>query len=162
MDIAAANTLFAQLSIDWVIVVALVGLLGFDGYQSGAARASAFGIAALIAASVTPLLSHAWLIGGIIDDLSVPHLSAILFMLMTAALYVFVRRMTEAFGFGMGGILSALITGIGATSIVLALWIGTPALASVWHFTALQPFFGEALRFYWIMIGIALLALARG
>ncbi len=162
MDIASASTMAGHISIDWAIVVAVFGVFAFDGYQSGAARASAFSLAALLASAIMPLLARAWVIGGIVEGLAIPHASAIIFAVLTGGLYVFARRMTEAFGFGMGGILSALITGIGATGIVLAVWIGTPALASLWHFAALASFFGEASRFYWVMIGIALLALARG
>ncbi len=157
MDFAAS---IAHISTDWVILAALFSLGAFDGYQSGASRAATTAIALVLAVSLVTLVPHTALLQSLP---AIPHREAILIALIFAGLYLLVRRITESFGTGMGGIISTILGGVGAVSVVFALWIGTPALAELWTFgPTFQGLFAESYRLFWILGGIVALSLARG
>jgi hypothetical protein len=157
MDFAAS---IAHISTDWVILVVLFALGAFDGYQTGGSRAATVAISLVLATSLVALVPHTALLQGLPD---IPHREAILVALIFAGLYFLVRRITESFGSGLGGMVSMVLGGIGTTAVILALWIGTPALAAIWGFApGFQTVFSESYRLFWILGGIVALSLARG
>lgn len=157
MDFAAS---IAHISTDWVILAALFGLGAFDGYQSGASRAATAAIALVLSVSLVSLVPHTALLQSLP---AIPHREAILIGLIFAGLYVLIRRITESFGTGMGGIISTILGGVGIVAVMFALWIGTPALVDLWNFGApFQDLFAESYRLFWILGGIVALSLARG
>lgn len=160
MDTTSIAASIAHISTDWVIVAALFALGAWDGYQSGAARVSSVGIALVAAVSLVTLVPHTALLQSLPD---IPHREAVLIGAIFVVLYLVVRRITETFGTGLGGVFSVLLGGAGFVAVVLSLWTGTPALAAMWGFgPAFQAAFAESYRLFWILGGIVALSLARG
>lgn len=161
MELPTVTGLLAHLSLDWIIVAALVALGAFDGYASGAARAATAGFAVPIAVFLAALMPHAVFLSAIPG--TIPHLAAIEIGAASVLAYVFVRRITETFGTGVSGILSAILGGVGFAAVIIAIWIGTEPLAALWDFgPSLQALFSESYRLYWVVGGLAALAFARG
>jgi hypothetical protein len=161
MDIASTTESLTHLPIDAVllIIVALIG--AFDGYQSGASRVASLSMALLVAAALLPLTTHAAFLAAFFMSLS--HGDSIVFAVLLVASYFLIRRMTESYGYGISGILSALLGGLGFVAVALSIWLATPALASLWVFQpGIQAVFAEGFRLYWILAGLAALAFARG
>lgn len=160
MDTSSIAASLAHVSTDWIILATVFALGAWDGYQSGAARASSVAIALVAAVSLATLVPHTALLQSLPD---MPHREATLIGIMFAALYLVVRRITEAFGSGLGGVLSTLLGGFGTAAVLFALWIGTPPLAALWEFgPAFQSTFAESYRLFWIVGGIVALSLSRG
>lgn len=160
MDTSSIAATLTHLSTDWVLLAAVFALGAWDGYQSGAARASSVAIASVAAVSLVTLVPHTALLQTLPE---IPHREAILIGIIFAVLYLVVRRITETFGSGLGGILSVAFGGVGIVAVLFALWIGTPALAALWQFgPTFQAVFSESYRLFWIIGGIAALALSRG
>lgn len=161
MELPTVTNLLAQLSLDWIILAGLVVLGAFDGYASGAARAATAGFALPIAISIAALMPHAVFLSAI--PATIPHLPAIEIGIAFSITYLFVRRITETFGTGVSGILSAALGGVGFAAVVAAMWIGTEPLSSLWNFgPSIRALFSESYRLYWVVGGLAALAFARG
>jgi len=161
MELPLATSSLAHLSLDWIILAGLVALGAFDGYQSGAARAAATGLALPIAVFIVSLMPHTVFLSLI--PTTIPHIDAIEIAIAFLLVYFLIRRITESFGTGVSGIASAILGGIGFASIVAAMWIGTQPLSSLWNFGApIQALFSESYRLYWVVGGLAALTFARG
>lgn len=161
MDIASTTESVTHLPIDAVLLIA-VGLLGaLDGYQSGASRVASASISLLVAATLLPIASKAAFLASFFTSL--PHGDSIVLGVLFVAGYFLIRRMTESYGYGVSGIVSAILGGLGFAVIVACLWVATPALSSLWPLqSSMQALFAEAYRLYWILGGLAALAFARG
>lgn len=161
MDIASLSGTIAHLSLSWIalIVVALVGAL--DGYQTGASRTTAAALAFLLASLCTPLLVASAMIGGVIA--SAPQSGVIALVILFILFFILIRRLTESFGYGVAGALSALLGGVGFAAVVCAVWIATPSLMALAPLGApLDALFTESVRIYWLLGGLAALSFARG
>ncbi len=161
MDIAAITSSVAHLSLSWIALIILVLLGALDGYQTGASRATSAALALLLASLCAPLLTEAALVGGLIAG--APQSSLIALIILLVLFFILIRRLTEAFGYGVAGAISALLGGAGFAAVVCVVWVSTPALATLLPLGApLDALFSEGVRIYWILGGLAALAFARG
>lgn len=152
----------SHIPVDWFIAFAVFALAAFDGYRSGAARASAAAIALPLAVFLANMAYSTFALGAALAALHASAYPAAIIGILFVALFLIIGRMVEP-AFGAGGIISALLGGAGGMAVVLPLLAATPALAALFHFSvALQSVFGDAYRLYWIIGGYVALAFARG
>lgn len=157
----AVTASFAHLSVDWLFMGALFVLATFDGYQSGGARAASVALSALVSALLLALVPETALISGMSQG--IVNGDAIVFGVLFVLLYLLIRRITEGMGFGLSGIISAVLCGFGTVAIVMSVILATPALSSLWEFGPIvQQLFSPAARLYVIVAGLAALSFARG
>ncbi len=152
---------FNTLPIDWIILAAIALVIGIECFRSGPARSTALALALPLALVLREALSHAAFIGTLVTSLTMPLAQAAILIALIVGCYVVVSRMTDTFG-GAGGILQALLMGIAVSAMVAVIWIDTSALQSVWHFgPSIQMIFGEAYRFWWLLIALLAIGFAR-
>lgn len=157
----AITASFAHLSVDWLFIGALFVLATFDGYQSGGARAASAALSVLVSALLIGIVSETVLIATVPGMIS--NGDALVFSVLFVLLYLLIRRITEGVGFGLSGVISAVLCGFGVVAIVMSVILATPALSSLWEFgPIIQQLFPPAARLYIIVAGLAALSFARG
>ena len=153
---------FSNVPLDLVIVLVLFIIGAVDGYLSGGARVSAAALALPLAILAAGMAQSAFALGATLHTIHADAYPAATIGVLFVALFFIIGRMVEQ-GFGAGGPISALLAGLGAVAVILALWMATPALAALVPLGYVVPFFfGEAYRLYWLVGGYVALALARG
>ena len=162
----ATTTMFAQffshIPIDLVAIGILFIVGAVDGYLSGGARVSAAAIALPLAILAAGMAQSAFALGATLHTVGADAYPAALIGVLLVALFFIIGRMVEP-GFGAGGPVSAILAGLGAVAVILALWMATPALSALVPLGYAVPFFfSEAYRLYWLVGGYVALALARG
>lgn len=162
MNIASLPISPAHLSIDWIIIGVLAIAIALDAIRSGSARAASLALAAPLTLLLFNALSQAMILGAIVVQFSGTSAQMLLFAAIFIAMFLFVNRIVDSFSENVG-IARAAIAGVAATAVLLEVWLQVPGLQSLWHFgPQIQTMFGEAYRFWWLLIAYAALAFVRG
>jgi len=161
MNIASFPISSAYFSIDWILIGVLVVVIALDAMRSGSARAGSIAIAAPLALLLSGAVSQAAFIGSVVGQFSGASAQALLFGAIFIVTFLFVNRIVDSFS-GSGGLVQATFAGIAATAVLLVVWLQVPGLQSLWHFgPQIQMIFGEAYRFWWLIVAYAALAVVR-
>ncbi len=156
-------SLLAHWPTDWIIVGAVTVFIAFDTLRSGGTRASALALALPATVLILEAVPHASGIGALAQRLSTPVLQVLLFVALFVALYILTYRIIGFFSAASGGPVQALFCGLGATAILMAVWVSMPELSALWHFgPQVQAVFSEPYRFWWLLGGYGAIAFARG
>lgn len=156
-----ASSLFSHWPTDWIILGAVATLLTLDALRSGAGREIAIAFAAPLAMLLLGFLPKAALLGAFRSSLSNGITQASVFFTLFSLIVFFVNRIVFFFT-GSGGVVSGLIAGIAATAVLTTVWLQIPALQGLYHFgPQVQAIFGEAYRFWWLLVAYAGLAFVR-
>lgn len=148
---------------DWIIIGAAAAFIAFDTLRSGGTRASALALALPATLLILEAIPQAIGIGALAKQLSTPVLQVLLFGVLFVALYVLTYRIIGFFSAASGGPIQALFCGIGATAILVVVWVSMPELSALWQFGPhVQAVFGESYRFWWLLGSYGAIAFARG
>ena len=162
MGIESLSTLVTQWPTDWILIGACAALAAFDALRGGSGRVAAAALALPTALLLYEKLPATAYLGPFIAQFASPLAQGALFAVIFVALYLFIRRIVGLWGESDGGPVQALIAGIACATVVVTTWMQVPALDSVWHFgPQVQLIFGEAYRFWWLLISFAGLAYVR-
>lgn len=162
MDTGSFGNFFSTLPADWIIIGSFAVLMLVDALRVGSARISTIAIAALVAHVVDQSVSSAAFFGPVSAALSTPVLQAVFFSIVFTIIYILIRRIFIDYGELHSQPLQAIFAAIAVTTLVLVVWVQVPALGYIWQFgSQVQSVFGEAFRFWWILIGLAALAFAK-
>lgn len=160
--LASTTAVLAHTPIDGVIIVALLIVLVIDSLRSGTARAATLAVALPLAVFSSSLLTHASIIGPMLEKLSSPYMQAAIFALLFGVLFILVYRIMYALGGSGSTPTVSVVAGLSATIITLVMWLQVPALQSVWHFgPIIETVFGAAYAFWWLIAGYLLMAFVR-
>ncbi len=161
MDFPAWGTIFSHWPVDWFIIGAVAAFLALDALRSGSARAASLAVSLPVTLFVLEALPKALFVGPMIAGLTSPSEQLIIFVVLFVATYIATHRIIFTFS-GGGGVIQALIAGIAAAAVLVVVWLQVPGLQSIWHFgDQVQAIFGEAYRFWWLVLAYAGLAFVR-
>ena len=153
---------FSHIPLDWIGIVALALLITFDALRSGSGRASALALALPIAAFLSSLIPHTYLIGNVATSLSNPFAQAGIFLVFFVLTYLFTSRITATLAGVPDGFLPAVLSGLSATIVVIVTALQVPALQALWHFNSLvQTIFGAGFALFWLLLAYLILAFVR-
>lgn len=162
MDVSAVTGAFTAIPTDWIILFAVSVLLALDALRSGTGRAAALVVSAPLALLLFSAFKSAAVLASFGTELSTPTLQAALFVVLLAAVFLLVRRMSASWISDSGAPLQALIAGVAATAVLTVVWISIPSLDALWSFgTQVKNVFGEPYRFWWVLGALAALAFIR-
>ena len=151
-----------HLPVDWIIIGVLVIVIAFDAIRSGSARAATLALTAPLTLLLFGALSHAAIAGPVVAQFSAVSAQMLLFGAVFVVTFLFMSRIVDSFS-GNGGVLQGLLAGIAGTVVLLVISLQVPALQTLWHFgPQVQLIFGEAYRFWWLLVAFAVLAFVRG
>ncbi len=161
MDLSVLENL-SSLPADWIIIGSFALLMLVDALRVGSARISTLSIAALVALLINQSIASAAFFGPVSAALSTPVLQAIFFSVVYILIFFLIRRVYIDYGELHGQPLQAIFAAIAVTALILVVWVQVPALSYIWLFSQqVQGVFGEAFRFWWILVSLAALAFAK-
>lgn len=134
------------------IVITLLAL------YAGSAQAVAIGLAAVLAPSVLALAQDAAFVSGLASGATAERM----FLIAVFAVLVVLVNMMSRDILHMTSPLQAIMAGVGATCLVIMMWVSTPALAEWFVFgSTVTAVFAESFRFWWLMAVFGLFAFSR-
>lgn len=162
MDLAPlGSALSTKWPIDWIIVLVVLVLFTLDAYRSGSSRSTAIALAALLSGALLSLMQGAALAGPIALQFAGAQAQAALFAVIFVGTFLLLYRVVYTFA-DASGLLKPLLCGASATVVLIATWVGTPALSAVWQFgPSIHALFGSAYAFWWTVAALIGLAIAR-
>ena len=161
MDFSAWGSTFSALPMDWIIIAILIALIALDTLRSGTARAAALMLSLPAALFLTGVLPKAALIGPASAQFTAPLAQVAIFVIIFGALYIVAHRTIFSYSEG-APVIQAIITGLAATIVLVVVFLQVSALQSLWSFgPQVQAVFGEAYRFWWLLLSYAALAFVR-
>ncbi len=162
MDVSAITDIFSSVPADWFIIGRVALAAAFDCIRGGARRVSQIALAFPLSALLMQSLPHAFILGDAIKQLTTPLMQALVLGLVFAVLYVLLGRIGISWGGEGGQPMQAALAGVAMTSIIITMWLPTPALDSLWHFgPQIQDLFGDQYRFWWLVGSLGALAFVR-
>lgn len=162
MDLSSISGLLTHWPTDWILIGAVAVFIAFDTLRNGGTRAATLVLALPATLFVLETLSRALFLGNLAGQFSTPVLQAVLFGIVFVAFYILIYRIIGFYSTASGAPIEALMTGLGATAILLVVWLQVPALDALWHFgSQVHAVFGEAYRFWWLAASYLALAFAR-
>ena len=162
MNVEAATQALSSVPIDWIVIgaIALVGALA--SLRGGARHVSILALALPIALLLFSALQQAYVLAPILLRSSTPVVQAVALVLLSAAMYWAVSKIGVDYAGESGKPLKAALAGVALAIIVIVLWIATPALSGLWHFSSqTSQLFGDSYRFWWLIAAYATLAYIR-
>ena len=162
MSLQAISDFFLRIPTDWIVLFAVAVFVAFDVLRSGTSRAVALAFALPLATILSQSITGSKFLGPVTAQFSSPLLQAALFLIILIALFILVNRITSRFGEGSSQPIQALLSGLAVAAIGAVIWTQVPALDSIWHFgQTTQLIFGEAYRFWWLIVAYIALAFVR-
>jgi hypothetical protein len=153
---------FAHVPIDWIVIAAFVLLITFDAMRSGSGRASVIAVTFPVAAFLSNLLPHTFLIGNAIKSLTTPLIQGGIFILLFVLIFICMHRIIYNLGGISRGLFFSFLSGISAVIVAVVMWLQVPALNALWHFsTTIQSIFGISYAFFWMIGAYLVLAFVR-
>jgi hypothetical protein len=155
LDVAA----FAgSLSTDVLVVGGLLIVLTLFSLYAGSSQAIAAGLAALFSPPLFIAAQKAVFLSGLsFGTQSFERgMLLVLFVVLTLLFRIMSRDILH-----MTSPLQAILAAIGATCLIVLVWISTPALASWFPFGTVTALFQESFTFWWIIGIFALFSFAR-
>jgi len=158
-----AVVFFSGVPLDWVVIVVFVIIMSADALRGGPSRATALALALPLTLIVASALPDARLMGSIASQLNTPLIAALLHGILLVIVFICMYRITDTYGADSSHPVQAVFSGVAVAAIAVVIWLQIPALDSVWHFgPQIQAIFGEAYRFWWLLVSFVALAFARG
>ena len=165
MNLASFSSFSALVTVwqtDWIIIGAFAALVALDALRAGSSRAAALSLAMPLSVFAFSELSQTIPIAPFLTQFSAPIAQAVLFGIIVAVLFLFIKRILGMWGDNSEGPLQALLAGIACAGVAATVWLQIPALDSLWHFgPQVQLIFGEAYRLWWLVGAAAILAYVR-
>jgi hypothetical protein len=162
MDVGSISAALAHWPSGWIVIGVGAILIAVDVLRSGSNRAVSFALALPVVLFAQDALSHAFVLGNILQQLTVSYVQAIVFGILLVVVYLLIQRMIGFYGSSSGTPFSAIIVGIACAILAVVIWLQTPALNSLWQFgPQVQTVFSEAYRFWWMAGAYLALAIAR-
>lgn len=159
MDSLLPSEWFPYVTLDWVIIGVLVALVGVDSLWSGSRRAAALALAFPVGAFLFIHIGAAWGVGKFVASIGGVG-KAITFIVLVTILFLYFTRYTESYD--GGGLIHAALVGAATAAVVIASWLSVQPLLELWHpNAAITAIFGDAYRFWWFFIGLAILSFVR-
>ena len=164
MNIDAVTGMFTGIPIDWIILGALVVLIALDSLRSGIGRACAIALALPLAFVLYSQFQKAFFVSQIEILFTNQLAQAGVFILLSLAAYILVRRMASDYiDSGTGEPIQALLAGGAATIVCIVIYLQVPVFDSLWHLSdRVQAVFSESYRLWWLLGAYIGLAFARG
>ncbi len=157
MDVVTQS--LAQISIDWIIFGALTALAAGDALRSGVSRPLALSLSAGLAYTLYASVDTAAFISGFVSDSA--YVQAAFAGGIVVLLFILLYRMTDPFGINTSGIVGSTIAGLATAAALVVMWQALP-MTAVWEFGAQhQTLFGEAYRFWWLIVAYGAFAFVR-
>ena len=162
MDVASIGSSFSVVPADWIILGALVGLGALDAYRVGSARIGAIGLSLLVTTMVFNASKKAIVLGPLMNSSKLQYTEALSFAALALLLFFLMRHVTIDYSLDGLNPISSLFASAATAAVLLVVWINTPALDSIWHFSSLlHSAFAEAYVMWWIIGALAILAYMR-
>ncbi len=162
MDAGSVSSFLAHWPTDWIIIGALAVFIALDTIRSGSNRALSFALALPLTVFIRELMSNAFVLGNLLQQLTAPYAQTILFIVAFIIVYLLIHRMIGFYGSSSNGPFSALIVGIACAVLATIVWIQTPSLFSLLQpGSQVQGVFAEGYRFWWMAAAYLALAFAR-
>ncbi|HEV3245109.1 MAG TPA: hypothetical protein VG102_02025 [Candidatus Paceibacterota bacterium] len=158
MNFSSAYSALSHAPIDLLIIGIFFLLVAADALRAGSIRAAALALSLPLSSLLYQMVAQTVLLSTIVGQFSKGFEQAILFFLIEAVLFVCLHQMLSSFE-RYTSLLSAVVSGLAATVVVLVVWTQTPVLQSVWHFgPQIEALFGAPYRFFWFMASYLALA----
>jgi hypothetical protein len=152
----------AHIPIDWIAILIFTLLLTFDAMRSGSGRASVLAVTFPVAAFLSNLLPHTFVIGAFATSLSSSIVQAAIFLLVFVAVFIFMYRIIINLAAISRGLFFSFLAAISATIVIIVMWLQVPALVALWHFSGpVQSIFGASYAFFWLLGAYLILAFVR-
>ena len=162
MDLSSVTSFFTNISIDWIFLVSVALLAFLDAMRSSTARAAALGLSFPLTYIIAQAAPAAQLIGDVQKQFSSSLAHGLFAAIILIVFFLLLYRITDSFA-ADGGFLQSLAGAIGLAIMIGVFWPLIPAFTAL-HEPSVQilQVFGEAYRFWWILVGLAALSFSRG
>lgn len=155
-------TLPTNLPIDWIIIAVLIVIFAIDAIRSGAQKECILALSAGIAYVLYQFLPHAAYLETSLAGMAAPLTQGLIFLALVVISAIVIMRIGLSFGDEVGKPIQAVLVGLATTAILLTFWLQIPSLQGIWHFgPQLQYFFADQYKFFWLVGGYIVLAIAR-
>ena len=162
MDFSSVTGMFTSLPTDWIVLGAVVAFVALDALRSGSGRAVALVVSTPVALLLFSAFKSAAVLASLGTQLTTPLLQAVLFIVLTFAVFLLVGRMSANWISDSGAPLQALLAGLAATAVLTVTWVSVPAFDALWDFGGqVRNIFGEPYRFWWVIGALGILAFIR-
>lgn len=162
MDFQGVIATLASWPADFFLLGILFLIATVDTVRSGSARATTLALSFPVAIVIYSALSSAFLVSSLLQQASSELAQAIIFLLILAITLVLMYRIVSPFSSLSVPIMYALLTAAATIAVAIVCWLSVPALGALWNFSpSLQVLFGEAYRFWWLLISMVALAFVR-
>lgn len=146
---------------EWLIFSVLVIIFTFDSILFGTGKSAALLLAYPLALFLYTAAQSAIVVGATMQQFTAPVHQLVIFAIFLAASWWLVHRAISVFDGPVPILVSALFGLTTAIGLVVYL-ILTPPLEPLWQFSNLiQTVFGEAYRFWWLIVSYFVLAYVR-
>ena len=161
MDLSFITNIFGSVSVDWLVIGALVVFVALDAMRSGTGRAAALIFSLPATLLVWNILPSAFFIGPFITTL--PSWGPlVLFIVLAILMYVLCRQIIGEFSSFGNGPIPALLTGVATVIILLIVWLQMPQLKNIWDFGAsIDALFAGQWSFWWLIGSLGILSFVR-
>ncbi len=161
MNLESLTGFFTGGSLDWFILAGCAGVLALDAVRSGPARAAALALSLPVALFLSQAITKAVLLGTFAAQFATPAGQLTVLAVVFVLAYICTYKMIASFSNGVGA-LEALIAGLGATVVLVVVFLEITALGAIWQFgDQVQAIFGAAYRFWWLIAAYLGLAFVR-
>ncbi len=123
MDFSSVTGMFTSLPTDWIVLGAVVAFVALDALRSGSWRAVALVVSTPVALLLFSAFKSAAVLASLGTQLTTPLLQAVLFIVLTFAVFLLVRRMSANWISDSGAPLQALLAGLAATAVLTVTWV---------------------------------------
>ncbi len=164
MDLSSVTQFFASvyasITIDWIIFGGVALFLAFDALRAGPARVTALAIALPIALLLSETIHDAAYIGSYVESSSAGMQTGV-FIALTAGLFIALYRIVD-FGADSMRPIQAMIAGLACAVVVTVVFLQLPDSTVPWSLgDAFRSVFSDAYRLYWLLGAYFALAIAR-
>lgn len=161
MDVSSLSSIVTHWPMDWIFIFAFAVITALDAMRTGPARATALVLSLPASLLVMQQLPQAFILGGLFAQFTAPVAQLVIFAAIAVFLYIATHRLIFTFSNSLGPI-QALLTGLAAAAVLIVVWLQVPGLNAVWDFgDQVQTVFGEAYRFWWLVVSYVALAAVR-
>ncbi|MBI5644960.1 hypothetical protein HY970_02570 [Candidatus Kaiserbacteria bacterium] len=162
MNLDAVTSFFTSVSVDLIVIVGFVLVCAIYAARMGVNLPISIAIGLPLTQFASALMIGSVFVGTLSDPTSESALQTGLFIGTAVLLIGLVHRMTSAYGDLNPSFPLAILTGVATMTVVIDVWVETPALSVLWQFgPSIQSIFAESYRLWWFLGAYLALAFVR-
>lgn len=149
-------------STDIIVLCVLAAVFLFDSLRTGTTKATALTLSLPIALLLYQYTTQAALIAPFAARITTPSLSVALYAAILFVVFLAFYRITDGRASDSAYPVQAMAATVAGVIMFSIVWQLIPMATDLWNFgPMLQNIFGEAYRFWWLLVALFALAVSR-